>query len=148
MSVVVTQAGPDVVDELAPLFDAYRAFYGRESDVDSVRAYLRERLERDEATVFLAKLDDAAAGFVLLYPTFSSISMRRRWTLNDLFVRESCRRRGVAEALMARAERLAAETDADKLELLTDATNTPAQTLYERRGWVRDTAFWRYTRGV
>ena len=36
-------------DDLVPLFDGYRQFYGQRSDPASARAFLSERIERDES---------------------------------------------------------------------------------------------------
>lgn len=86
----------------------------------------------------------ACLGFVQLYPSFSSVSMKRLWVLNDLFVVPGARRRGAAEALMARARRLALETGAEGLVLETAVDNKKAQRLYEKLGWKRDREFYRY----
>ena len=83
------------VELVAPLFDAYRQFYGLLSDLAGAHRFLAERLERQESVIFLAVLDRAgraegeevAAGFTQLYPSFSSERMGRIWILNDLFVR-------------------------------------------------------------
>ena len=62
----VAQGNLSDLETLVPLFDAYRMFYKRDSDLEGSRAYLRARLERDEATVFLALEDSGAAlGFAL-----------------------------------------------------------------------------------
>ncbi len=140
----IIQAGPKHVDVLAPLFDLYRQFYKQPPDLDSARDYLRNRLERGEALVYLARDDQQALGFTLLYPTFSSISLKRLWILNDLYVVESGRRAGVARMLMERARQLALDTGAEGLILETALTNLPAQKLYEGLGWKRDEEFYRY----
>jgi GNAT superfamily N-acetyltransferase len=48
-------------------------------------------------------------GFAQLYPSFSSVLMKRIWILNDLFVEKDFRREGVAKLLMDAAERYARE---------------------------------------
>jgi hypothetical protein len=40
------------VDLVAPLFDAYRQFYGKPSDLEDARQFLFERLQRGESVVF------------------------------------------------------------------------------------------------
>ena len=65
----IRRAGVEDVDRLAPLFDAYRGFYGLPADLALSRRYLRERLARNEAVILLAEStaprrpehDDAAA---------------------------------------------------------------------------------------
>lgn len=122
------------------MFDAYRVFYGQDSDLELAHEFLRERLGREESVVFLA-LDrglERAAGFTQLYPLFSSVAARRKWLLNDLFVAPEARGRGVGRALLEAARGLAAETGARGLELATAPDNTAAQRLYESAGWKRD----------
>ena len=147
---IVRQAGPTDVDMVAPLFDAYRGFYDQPSDLPLARAFIAARLERGESVVFVAERDGRAVGFVQLYPLFSSTAPRPRrlWLLNDLYVAPEARSSGVGRALLARARRLAEETGAAGLELVTAATNSGAQRLYESVGYRRDELFLRYELGL
>lgn len=132
------------VEAIAPLFDAYREFYKQSSDLQAGKVFLRERLANKEAILFLAIEKGSALGFVQLYPSYSSISMKRIWILYDLFVAPEARHRGVAAALLKRAQSFAAETHAEELILDTAIDNVAAQRLYEKLGWKRDTLFHRY----
>ena len=132
------------IESLAALFDAYRQFYQQRSDVAGARRFLRQRLARKECVAFLAMDGEKALGFVQLYPSFDSVTMRSVWILYDLFVVPAARKRGVAKRLMERARRLAADTKAKGLILETAVDNHPAHKLYEQLGWKRDTAFHRY----
>ena len=82
----IRRASANDLSMVAPLFDAYRVFYKKDSDLAAANSFLKERLENSESFIFLA-LDDngAAAGFIQLYPLFSSTRMARLWLLNDLF---------------------------------------------------------------
>lgn len=95
--------------------------------------------------MFLAIEGTEGLGFAQLYPSFSSVSMKRLWILNDLFVAPASRRRGVAAALLEETRRLAVETRAKGLELATATENLSAQRLYENLGWKRDDAFRHYS---
>lgn len=141
----IVRAGAEHVTQLAPLFDAYRQFYQLPSDLPRARAYLLERLSRGEAVAFLAVEGSTALGFTLLYPSFSSLSMKPLWILNDLYVAPEGRRTGVARALMAAARQLAVETKAVGLTLETATDNHPAQRLYDQLGWKRETEFYHYS---
>jgi GNAT superfamily N-acetyltransferase len=133
------------LDALVPLFDGYRQFYGQRSDPAAARAFLSERMERDESVIYLASASPReAAGFTQLYPSFSSVSLKPLWILNDLFVSSAIRRGGVARALLERARQHAIETGAKGLMLSTGVTNKPAQALYESCGWRRDDEFFQY----
>ncbi len=142
----ITQASLDDLDALAPLFDGYRVFYKRASDPAAAREFLRERLALRESVIFIARGGSGeAAGFTQLYPCFSSVSARRLWILNDLFVSESARGRGVARALMAAARKHALQTGAIRLVLQTARDNARAQALYESLGYVRSDGMYEYS---
>src|SRR2546429_1378708 len=141
----IVRASIKDLDDLAPLFDGYRQFYGQRSDLTVARIFLGDRIERDESVVYLAYTGPReAAGFTQLYPSFSSVSLKRLWILNDLFVRSDVRRGGVGRALLERARQHAVETGAKGLVLSTGVMNKPAQTLYESCGWLRDDEFFQY----
>jgi ribosomal protein S18 acetylase RimI-like enzyme len=131
-----------------PIFDAYRQFYKKKSDLKGAREFLKRRLKDRESVLFVAFMaggrNPKPVGLVHLYPTFSSLTLRRQWILSDLFVVPEARRKGVGEALMNRARKLAEETDADALLLETATDNFTAQRLYERLGYRRDEVFYRY----
>jgi GNAT superfamily N-acetyltransferase len=142
MSVTVERAGSASVEAVAPLFDAYRVFYGKTSDLPTARRWLEQRLARDEAIVLLARVDAAPAGFTLLYPTWSSVSTDRVYVLNDLFVAESARRRGVALRLLQAASEEARAAGGIRISLETARDNLTAQALYRHAGWSADQTQW------
>jgi ribosomal protein S18 acetylase RimI-like enzyme len=140
----IVRARPAHLDFLVSLFDRYRKFYKQRSNVKGARKFLHERLKRNESVIFLAMNGKQAVGFIQLYPSFDSVTMRRVWILYDLFVMPTARKRGVAKLLMERARQFAIKMKAKGLILETAINNHPAQKLYERLGWKRDTAFHRY----
>lgn len=142
--ITVIRAYPEHADQIAPLFDGYRQFYDQVSDIDAGRQFVLERLKHNESVIFLALDGKQSVGFTQLFPTFSSVSMRRLWILNDLFVVPAARRRGVARALLEQARQFAIETQAKGLVLET-AIDNPARYVYEALGWQRDTEFYHYS---
>ena len=134
------------LDRLAPLFDRYRQFQGRASDLPAARAFLRARFDHGESIVFLADDANGAVGFAQLYPSFSSVSLTRVFLLNDLFVAASARRRGVASRLLDAVEAHARSLHATRLTLYVARDNTSAQALYAAHGWAEDDHFFVYHR--
>ena len=143
-AVEIAAATPAEVGEVAPLFDAYRQFYGKANDVEAARRFLFARLSKGESVLFLARHEGRAVGFVHLYPAFSSVELRRVWILNDLYVAPEARKLGIGRSLMERAHELAEATRANCLTLETASDNLPAQRLYESLGWKREQEFYRY----
>ena len=141
----IIKASSDFLDELIPLFDAYRVFYKQPSDLRAAGYFLADRIQKKESVIFLA-LDATGKGlgFTQLYPSFSSVSMQRTYILNDLFVSETARGKGIGVALMEHAKEFARKTGSKGLTLETGIDN-PAHKLYERLGWVKDVKVNHYT---
>ena len=142
----ISRASVEEVPLVAPLYDAYRQFYEQESDMDLATRFLSERLAADESVVLLAVEEEtgSAAGFVQLFPSFTSIAADRIWILNDLFVNPDFRRMGLGRSLMNAAKEFAKSTGAVRIGLMTAHTNTQAQALYEDLGYVMDTDYRSY----
>jgi len=134
------------LEHVVNLFDGYRVFYRAQSDMDATRAFIQQRLELQDSVFLLAvDGDEKYLGFTQLYPSFSSVSMRRIWVLNDLFVHPDARKQGVGRFLLEQAKQFGIEHGALRLELATEITNTSAQSLYESLGWQRDEEFYHYS---
>lgn len=140
-SATIVRAEPKDAEALAPLFDSYRRFYGQPSNLERARAFLTDRLRRGESSVFIACVGDRFAGFVQLFPSFSSVSLAPTFVLNDLYVASDYRRCGIGRALIAAAVACATEAGAVRISLSTAVTNSAAQALYEAVGWSKQTDY-------
>ncbi|MGF1707228.1 N-acetyltransferase family protein [Enterovibrio baiacu] len=141
----IIQATTSDIPAIANLFNQYRVFYGKPDDIELATCFIQERLSNNESIVFLARNERGdAVGFTQLYPTFSSVSAQRSWVLNDLFVLDSQRGKGMGKALLNAAKALAIETGANGLALETAPDNIGAQKLYESLGYVKDTTYFHY----
>jgi GNAT superfamily N-acetyltransferase len=141
MALQIKRAGETDVPAAALLFNAYRIFYKKDSDIDAAVKFLTDRVQKDESVIYLAEIDGVAVGFCQLFPIFSSVSLKRTWLLNDLFVDEKVRGQGVATALLQAAKAFGWNTNAKWLLLQTGADNKTAQSVYEKNGWQRVTDF-------
>ena len=145
-SIAVRLAVFSDLDELAMLFNQYREFQGEASDLPAARDFLQARFDHGESVVFIAHEGSAPVGFAQLYPSYSSVSLARVFILNDLFVQESGRRKGVASQLLAAVEGYAWSLGAVRVTLNVARDNKPGQALYETRGWSQDAQFFMYHR--
>lgn len=128
------------------LFSKYRQFYKQDLNITAERDFMKQRLENKDSIIYIAYVEDEAAGFTQLYPVFSSVAMKRTYILNDLYVNEKHRKLGVAQALINKSYELCEEEDARYLTLQTAPDNEKAQQLYKKMGMVHDVAFLRFTK--
>jgi GNAT superfamily N-acetyltransferase len=133
--IAIRTAGPEDVGTLLRLIRRLAEF---ERLADEVRAseadLLREgfgRLPRYEA--LLAEEDGEAIGFALFFHSFSTFEGRSGLHLEDIFVVDAARGRGVGRKLMARLAAIAAERDCARLDLSVLHWN-PARRFYDRLG--------------
>ena len=144
MKINPKMATSDDANIIGEVFDLYRIFYNQVSNVSVAQHYVFERLKKNESTIFFVEENGICLGFTQLYPTFDSVNVRKKIVLYDLFVREEHRRRGIAESLMTAAKDYAFQNNFGSIELSTNKTNLPGQTLYESLGYVRDNEFYSY----
>ena len=135
----IEQATLKDLNELASLFDQYRVFYKKTSDVEGATKFLKARMDASESIIYVAFNDQQVmTGFTQLYPLFSSTRMKRLWLLNDLFVAPAYRGNGISLALIDRAKELARQTGAGGLVLETAKTNEVGNSLYPKTGFTND----------
>jgi ribosomal protein S18 acetylase RimI-like enzyme len=141
----VVRAKSEHITEVANLFDQYRMFYKQESNLNGAIDFITERIKTQDSVIFLVKEEDQSMGFTQLYPSFSSVSMKKLWILNDLYVTETARKKGVAQLLLDAAKKFAIESKAKALDLQTAIDNKSAQALYEKNGYQVDKEFLSYS---
>jgi ribosomal protein S18 acetylase RimI-like enzyme len=121
--------------QLAELFDQYRVFYHKGSDIPAAENFLKQRIENKDSEIFVAENEGKLVGFVQLYPLFSSTRMKRYWLLNDLFVNENYRGKGFSKELIEEAKQLAKLTNASGILLETGKSNDIGNQLYPSCGF-------------
>ncbi|MGM0876755.1 MAG: GNAT family N-acetyltransferase [Bacillota bacterium] len=140
----IYQATLKDINHVTSLFNEYRIFYGQQSNTEGAKAFIEQRMKMKESVIYLAMDHENPTGFVQLYPIFTSVGMKRKWLLNDLFVAETYRRHGVGRALMKRVKEFALETNAAGILLETTKDNRNAQALYESLGYVKEDSVFFY----
>jgi len=132
---ILREAVAGDINQLALLFDGYRQFYLKQSDVSAAKKFLGERITHNDSVIFVAEENQMMVGFAQLYPLFSSTRMKRLWLLNDLFVKEDFRGKGISKLIIEKCFQLAKETDACGIMLETDRSNTIGNKLYKQMGF-------------
>lgn len=133
--VTIKKATIEDLDSIASLFDAYRIFYRKESDLDAASVFIKERITNNESIIYLAFIEDVPVGFTQLYPIFSSTRMKRVWLLNDLYVDKKHRGKGISKMLLNQSKQLAKDTKAAAVVLETEKSNDIGNQLYPSAGF-------------
>lgn len=131
--------------KVALLFNEYRVFYKQKSDIKAAERFIYERLHNKESVIFLALEEGEAVGFAQLYPSFTSIGIKRTIILNDLYVTEKTRGSGVGAALLQEVKEYGKKEKRDSIVLQTAKDNARAQHLYEKLGYQKDDHYFYYS---
>jgi GNAT superfamily N-acetyltransferase len=132
----------DEFERVLPLIAAYQRFYEGEPDEERNRAFFRRFVDPSDDGLLLGAWEDGELiGHACLYWTFSSVSAAESVLMNDLYVAEGGRGKGVGKALIDAAVEVARARGAHHLEWETALDNRRAQRLYERMGAERNVWF-------
>ncbi len=123
-------------EELLPMIAAYQRFYEVEQiDEERNRAFFRRFLAPSEVGMLLgAREDGRLLGYACLYWHFYSTRAAETVLMNDLFVAEEARGRGIGRALIEASAAVARERGALSLDWATAPDNATAQRLYDSTG--------------
>jgi GNAT superfamily N-acetyltransferase len=130
-------------EELLPMIAAYQRFY-EVADVDDERNrafFARFLAPSDDGMLLGAWESEKLVGYACLYWHFTSLVPAETVLMNDLYVGEKARGRGIGRALIEASAAVARERGAHHLEWATAPDNTTAQRLYdstgaERSAWI------------
>lgn len=106
------------------------------TDVDVIAEALRST--EDDPTVFAAEVDGVVAGFVHVRSLEDYYRRRKHGHVADLVVASAYEGRGIATALLARAEEWTRASGYDWITLGVFEQNERAEQLYRRQGFRRD----------
>jgi GNAT superfamily N-acetyltransferase len=130
--------------DLPPIMELIRLkaeFDGCPDTLEATPDKLREAWFSDppQAHILIAELDGRVVGIATYFQTFSTFLARPGIWLDDLFVREESRSRGVGKALMAGLARVAQEQGCGRIEWTVALSNERGIAFYECHGaTVRD----------
>ena len=129
------------LDDVPEIFVLIKELADYERLLDEVVAteeLLEETLfgENSNAEVLLAYNVNQVLGFALYFHTFSTFLGRPGIYLEDLFVREFARGKGIGEALLRRLAQFTMEMEGGRLEWAVLDWNEPAISFYKKMGAV------------
>lgn len=134
-AITIRPATAEDVPTLLALIRALARFAKAEDKVLADEAMLRAEGfgERPAFEAIIAYADGRPAGFALFFHTFSTWLGRRGLYVEDLFVEEWARGRGLGQRLLAELARIALARGCRRLDLSVLSWN-PARAFYERIG--------------
>ena len=133
----VREATDGDVEALAPLLRGYVDFYESSPSDEGLETMARDVIAAPEDKAFLlVAADDAGevVGFALNQWKWSSLRGAQVVVMDDLFVAESARGGGHADALIEAVADVARRHGAPVLTWFTNPDNKRAQTVYNRLG--------------
>ena len=133
--VEVRVARPGDEAEVTRLMAAFRDFYGDSEPPDELIGRVVGKLIGDDDTEFLLAGTPALGVAQLRFRPSVWTGTDDAW-LEDLFVLESARRKGVGRALVEACAERSRARGCKRLQLDTNETNTTALALYQRLGFV------------
>ena len=138
----VREATDGDVEALAPLLRGYVDFYESSPSDEGLEAMARDVIAAPEGRAFLLVATDDAGevvGFALNQWKWSSLRGARVVVMDDLFVGESARGAGHADALIEAVADVARRHGAPIISWFTMPDNKRAHTVYDRVGGTAET---------
>jgi GNAT superfamily N-acetyltransferase len=138
---LIERAGANDLPDLLPLMRAYCDFYATsptDNDLFGLATTLIADPEHEGVQLIARAGDGRASGFATLYWTWSTTHASRVGVMNDLFVAEDARGRGLADRLIKACRAESARHGARRLTWQTAPDNLRAQAVYERLGATRE----------
>jgi GNAT superfamily N-acetyltransferase len=138
MPTMIRTAEPEDAEEVHRLIAALAAYERESAAVVSTPDVIRTQLAdaRPPFECLLAQEHGETVGFALFFPTYSTWLGKQGLWLEDLFVLESHRHRGIGRALLTRVAELAVARGYGRLEWSVLDWNVPALGFYRRLGAV------------
>jgi GNAT superfamily N-acetyltransferase len=141
MEVRTEPIAEDQFEALLPMIAAYQGFYeAKEIDTERNRVFFRRFIApSDEGMLIGAWRGDELVGYACLFWHYSSTRARDTVLMNDLYVDQGSRGRGVGRALIDAGAEVARERGSPHLEWTTRPDNRTAQRLYDSTGAEKST---------
>jgi GNAT superfamily N-acetyltransferase len=136
MTISIRPATPDDVPTIAFLIRALSQYEKLEHEVAMTEDKLRDTMfgPRSYAEAVLAEEDGKAVGFALFFHNYSTFLAQPGLYLEDLYVPELQRGKGIGKALLAHLAKIAVERNCGRMEWAVLDWNVDAIGFYEKLG--------------
>ena len=140
MQLSIRTVTPDDLPAVVELIREFAAF----ENLSDWCAVTEERLraamfgETAVAEGLVASDGEGPIGYAIFYPNFASFRGQQGLYLEDIYVNNAYRGRGVGEAMIRELARIAAARGYERIDFLVLDWNTPAVNFYKKLGAVRD----------
>ena len=135
MSLLLRQAKPTDTPIILSLIKALAQYEHLSDRVSATVEELEKALfERQEALVILAEYDQHVVGFALYFYNFSTFLGKKGLYLEDLFVLEEHRNKGIGEALFQQCLHIAKTEGCGRMEWSVLNWNEPSIEFYIKQG--------------
>ncbi|MEW6624749.1 MAG: GNAT family N-acetyltransferase [Bacillota bacterium] len=132
-------------DAVCILWQKLISFYGKEAPIKTVEKTFTTSLANKDQFILLAEIDGKVIGTAALYAGhYSTWSDTWYGHIEDVYVDENYRRRGVAENLVRELLKLAKTHGLSRVELHTLKDNVAAHKLYEKIGFTSSSILYEY----
>lgn len=135
-NIVIRPPRIDEASEVYTLLKAYAAYDGSSSALQANKISLKEELFGKHPTLhaIVVLIDQEFVGLMLYYFSFSSWQMKKCVWIEDLFVVEEYRSKGIGKRLLEKARDIALEYDCARVDWHVRRVNHKAQRFYASMG--------------
>ena len=133
--ITIREAQETEITLIQELVKEMATYERRPEDMTGTQEELRYWLfERKIATILLMECDDQVMGYAIYYPIFGSFAAHANVHLEDLYIREEYRKRGLGRVFFEAIAGRAKEEGYAKMEWSCLDWNTPSIGFYEKIG--------------
>lgn len=125
---------PEDLPVMLDLMKAFSVFDGTTEELQITQERLSKAYFRQvpDLNAIVALMDEEVVGFMNYTFSFSSFELKYCLWVEDVYIRETYRRKGIGEALFEAAKQLAKEHDCARLEWLVRSSNTSGINFYKK----------------
>jgi GNAT superfamily N-acetyltransferase len=140
VTILIDKAAPENIPQIIALMSEFAEYEKLLDSFEVTEMRLQEALFGDGkvADAILAFDGDAAIAYAVFFPYFATFRGQRGFYLEDIFITQQARGKGVGEMMLKYIAKLAKERGFERIDFQVLEWNTPAIAFYERFGAVRD----------